>query len=144
MQTSTQRPARTRKPATTAQVATPFSPAAAKLIAQVQAEAREQLLNELSAKDGITVLHGFDAETKTVRADGDSIHICDDKGNSIDFYRRHLPPESWKNSPSMVGYWHPARWYGDQTMVDASSSEWSRNLGIFVCDDFGKLVAVQR
>lgn len=144
MQTSTQRPARTRKPATTAPAATPFSQAAAKLIAQVQAEAREQLLKELSAKDGITVLHGFDAETKHVMANGNSITICDDSGNKLHIQRSHQEPEGWRGHSYMTGYWHPARWYGDQTMVDASGVGWARDIGIFVCDDFGNLVAVQR
>lgn len=120
--------------------AAPFSPAVAKLISQVQAEARELLLNELSAKDTITVLHGFDAETKRVKGDGNSIHISDHKGNSLRMDRQHQEPASWANSSYMGGYWHPARWYGDLTLKDAHGNQWTRSLNIHVCDDFGNLV----
>jgi hypothetical protein len=137
VQTSIQRPARTRK--FTAEL---YSIAATRLIEQIQAEAREKLLEELSAKDAIIVLHGFDAATKTVRVNSHSVAIRDRKGNETTFYRRYLPPESWVNDVHMDGYWHPARWYGDQTMVDSSGAEWSRSLGVFVCDDFGNLVQV--
>lgn len=139
MHTSTQRSTRTRKPA-----AAHLSATAAKLIEQIQAEARDKLLTELSAKDAIVVLHGFDADTKTVRVNSHTVAIRDRKGNEITLYRRYLPPESWVNDVHMAGFWHPARWYGNQTMVDASGAEWSRNLGIFVCDDFGNLVQVAK
>jgi hypothetical protein len=128
---------RSSKPA-----AAPFSPAAAKLIAQVQAEARAQLLTELSAKDTIVVLHGFDAETRRVQADGSRISISDKSGNQLTMHRNHLEPESWRSSSHMAGHWHPARWYGHQTLVDASGTAWDRQLNIHVCDDFGSLVEV--
>ena len=78
MQTVTNRQSRARK-----QTTAPFSTAAARLIEQIQAEARAQLLAELSAKDTITVLHGFDAETKTVYAGNTRIEIRDAKGNAV-------------------------------------------------------------
>ena len=137
MQTTTQRPSRARKPA-----AAPFSPATARLIQQVQAEAREQLLADLSAGDTITVLHGFDPSTKRVRVDGTRLNISDDKGNYANFYRHHVEPESWRGHTHMVGYWHPSYWYGRHSMMDASGSAWGREFDPLVCDDFGNLVAV--
>ena len=74
--------------------ALPFSAAAAKLIEQIQADARAQLLADLSAKDAITVLHGFDQETKRVRTDGDSIEIFDAKGSTVSRYRRRHEPDN--------------------------------------------------
>lgn len=120
----------------------PFSQAAAKLIAQVQSEAREQLLNELSAKNTITVLHGFDADTKRVRADGEKINIADRIGNEVTMYRCHQEPKEWIGKAHMAGYWHPARWYGRQTLVDAFGNQWRREFKPHVCDDFGNLVEV--
>ncbi len=138
MQTSqTRRPSRAQKPA-----AAPFSSAAARLIEQIQAEARDQLLTDLSAKDAIVVLHGFDAETRYVRARSDCFRISDSKGNETHLYRHYQEPDVWRNKEHMAGYWHPARWYGNQTMVDGSGAEWSRSLGVHVCDDFGYLVKV--
>lgn len=135
MQTTTTRPSRARK-----QPAAPFSTAAAKLIEQIQAEARATLLAELSAKDAITVLHGFDAETKYVRATADKIHISDAKGNSLSMYRHHIEPEDWRGKSYMAGYWHPARWYGNQAMTDANGVHWERSFNPMVCNDFGDLV----
>lgn len=137
MQTTNRRPARAHKPA-----AAPFSTAAAKLIEQLQAETRAQLLADLSAKDAIIVLHGFDPETRRVQASGDHITVHDAKGNCVDLYRHRIEPEIWRNSPYMAGHWSPARWYGQQTMVDASGAAWRRELTPMVCDDFGNLVEV--
>lgn len=135
MQTTTTRPSRARK-----QAAAPFSIAAAKLIEQIQAEARATLLAELSAKDAITVLHGFDAETKYVHCGHTCIDISDAKGNTLTLYRCHIEPESWREASSMAGYWHPARWYGNQTMTDANGVQWNRVFEPLVCNDFGDLV----
>jgi hypothetical protein len=132
------RPSVSRKSA-----AAPFSPAAAKLIAQVQADAREQLLNDLSAKDAIVVLHGFDAETKRVRVNGSSINIRDDKGNYVSLQRLYQEPASWVGKDYMAGYWNPSLWYGHQTLVDASGTQWSHEFNPHVCDDFGNLVEVR-
>ena len=137
MQTTPHRPSRARKPA-----AAPFSSAAARLIQQVQAEAREQLLADLSAGDTITVLHGFDANTKRVETDGNSIDISDLKGNSVHIHRRHIEPESWRGVAAMAGHWHPARWYGCQVMVDSNGGSWEHAFRPHVCDDFGNLVQV--
>ena len=135
MQTTTTRPPRARN-----QAAAPFSTAAAKLIEQIQAEARAQLLAELSAKDAITVLHGFDAETKYVYCGHTRIDISDAKGNTLALYRCHIEPESWREASSMAGHWHPARWYGNQTMTDANGVQWNRIFEPLVCNDFGDLV----
>ena len=135
MQTPIQRPSRARKPA-----AAPLSPTVARLIQQVQADAREQLLQELSAKDTITVLHGFDADTKRVRVTDSSINVTDEKGNFVTFHRHHVEPDGWRGLDHMAGYWHPTRWYGRQSMVDASGQPWERDFKPHVCDDFGNLV----
>lgn len=135
MQTTTTRPPRARK-----QAAAPFSTAAAKLIEQIQAEARAQLLTELSAKDAITVLHGFDTETKYIRATGDAIRISDAKGNFLNLHRHYTEPEAWRDNTYMAGHWHPARWYGNQTMTDANGVRWERSFEPLVCNDFGDLV----
>lgn len=137
MQTTTKRPSRARK-----QAAAPFSNAAARLIEQIQAEARAQLLAELSAKDTITVLHGFDAETKRIFCTGLSIEISDAKGNTLDCYRRITEPVEWRGHAYMAGYWHPARWYGNQVLTDANGTQWRRELEPLVCNDFGDLVGV--
>lgn len=135
MQTATtQRAVKARKKA-----AAPFSAAAAKLIEQVQAEAREQLLCELSAKDAVIILQGFDTASRTVRCDGASLRMRDDKGNSLRLYRYHTPPSSWKDSD-----WHPAHWSGYQGLVDASGRTWERYIYAHVCDDFGNLVEVAK
>lgn len=136
MQTTTNRPSRARKqPA-------PFSTAAHRLIEQIQADARAALLAELSAKDTITMLHGFDAETKTVYAGNTRIDIRDAKGNQVSIRRHHTEPDVWRETPHMAGYWHPARWYGDQTLVDNNGVRWERGLSPMVCNDFGNLVEV--
>lgn len=137
MHTSIQRSTRTRKPAAAALSAT-----AAKLIEQIQAEARDKLLTELSAENAIVVLHGFDADTKVVDTNTSRIEIYDRKGNSISLYRCYQEPESWRKNENMVGYWSPARWYGNQTMVDGTGAKWMRDLGVHICDDFGNLVQV--
>lgn len=137
MKTTTQRTTRTRKPGVT-----PFSPTAARLIEQIQAEAREQLLTDLSTKDAIVVLHGFDATTKRVHADDCRITTSDSKGNQITLWRTHIEPEGWRGHDHMAGHWHPARWYGNQLLVDASGNRWNRELGIYIQDDFGNLVQV--
>lgn len=137
MPTTAQRPAKARKPA-----ATPFSPTAARLIEQIQIEARAQLLTELSAKDTIVVLHGFDAATKCVDARAHRINIHEAKGNSVRLARHYDEPDSWRGKDHMAGYWHPARWYGYQTLVDGSGREWDNDMGVFVCNDFGQLVEV--
>lgn len=137
MQTTTHRPPRARK-----QPAAPFSATAAKLIEQIQAEARATLLAELSAKDAITVLHGFDADTKRIYGGNARIDIGDAKGNSVFLYRSHTEPESWRGHASMAGHWHPARWYGSQTLVDINGTQWIREFRPMVCNDFGDLVEV--
>ncbi|MEN9375988.1 MAG: hypothetical protein RL710_1145 [Pseudomonadota bacterium] len=137
MQTTTTRPPRARK-----QTAAPISTAAARMIEQIQAEARAQLLVELSAKDVITVLHGFDAETKRIRSNGQRIGISDAKGNELTLYKHNTEPEQWRGHAHMAGYWHPARWYGHQQLTDANGVKWRREFEPLVCNDFGDLVEV--
>jgi len=127
--------ARTKAPA-------PFSATAAKLITQIQAEAREQLLAELSAKDAIVVLHGFDAETKRSWFDGNRLHVRDERGNHINMWRRHVMPEHWRNDPWLYKSFSPAHWQGSKMFVDASGKHWETFIGNHVCDDFGNLVQV--
>jgi hypothetical protein len=138
MQTATtQRAVRARTKA-----AAPFSATAAKLIQQVQAEAREQLLAELSAKDAVTVLHGLDADTKTVRYFGGTIVLADAKRNEIRLSRRYQIPAIWLDQPHMEGVFHPAHWTATKTFVDATGQEWRSFIDCLVCDDFGNLVQV--
>lgn len=119
-----------------------ITPAIAQLIERIQADAREALLCDLSAKDAVIVLHGFDAATKIVRATGCSITVKDGKGNSCRLHRHHVEPDSWRGREYMQGHWNLSRWYGNQTMVDAKGRSWESDLGIYVCDDFGNLVEV--
>ena len=137
MSTTTTRPPRASK-----QPAAPFSTAAAKLIEQIQAEARAALLAELSAKDSITVLHGFDADTKRISFRDDHLSISDAKGNRVSLYRRREEPESWRNTYELQGYWHPAKWYGRKTLVDGNGTQWTTEFTPMVQDDFGNLVQV--
>jgi hypothetical protein len=127
--------ARTKAPA-------PFSTTAAKLIATIQADAREQLLIDLSDKDKVVVMQGYDAATKFVRCNGETLYAQDDKGNRLTMYRRHTYPESWNDAPHMRLHWHPARWNGTETFVDVQGRKWDRDTGYMVCDDFGQLVQV--
>lgn len=120
----------------------PFSTTAANLIKQIQAEARDQLLAELSAKDAVVVLQGFDAASKYVRCTGEALYIHDDKDNSLVMYRRHTFPDSWADSQRMRELWHPARWNGTECFVDTQGRKWERETGYMVCDDFGNLVEV--
>lgn len=122
--------------------AAPFSQAASKLIKQIQSEACAKLLKDLSAKDTIIVLHSFDAQTKRVRANGTLISIRDSRGNELEMYRHHQEPDGWRGKDYMAGYWHPARWYGHQTLLDARGNAWRHELKVHVCDDFGNLVEV--
>jgi len=139
----TSNPQRTRRATSPAKpAAASFSRAAAKLIEQIQAEARAALLEELSAKDGVTVLQPLEPETKRVTFDGDRLTVSDKLGNSVTLHRNRFEPESWQGHSYMAGYWHPARWIGDQTLVDASGVKWQRSFEPMVCDDFGNLVEV--
>lgn len=118
------------------------SPTARKLIEQLQAEAQAATLEVLSAKDGITVLHGLDSRTKRVIFGNDYITIRDDRGSFIDLYQRRHLPEIWKNM-EMEAIWNPTHWYGSTTLVDGNDVEWYRQLNTMVCNDFGDLVAVK-
>jgi hypothetical protein len=137
---TTTRPTRAHKPA--ASTANPFSASAAKLIKQIQAEAREALLAELSAKDAITVLHGFDDVTKQATVTSEHLDVIDVIGNSVHLKRRHVIPDSWRDQPHMLEYWRPDFWRGELTFVDARGRKWVRELAPMVCDDFGNLVEV--
>lgn len=121
--------------------ASPFSPVAARLIAQIQAEARAALLAELSAKDSIVVLHP-PGQNKRVRFDVDGdLSVTDDRG-SVNCWRRRTEPDGWRNSESMQGHWHPAYWFGNMTIKDANGRLWTHHLNRMVIDDFGTLAEV--
>lgn len=136
MQTTITRLARARKPGAAA-----ASPAALRLNEKIQAEARERLLADLSSKDDIVVLHGFDA-TRKIRVINDRLEVSDCRGNSVYMYRHRTEPDSWRSSECMRGHWHPARWYGYMTLMDARGAAWRKALGVYVCNDFGNLVEV--
>lgn len=119
-----------------------LSKKAARLIEQIQADARSQVLVDLSANDSITVLHGFDADTKRVRVDGVRIEITDSKGNETIFYRHHIEPDVWRGKDYMAGHWQPYRWYGHRTLTEVNGTEWRTELAPMVCSDFGDLVEV--
>jgi hypothetical protein len=137
LQTTTQSPPRARKQATA-----PFSTAAAKLIEQIQTEARAQLLADLSAKDAVTVLHGFDAASRLLEFYAESVWITDKHGNQLRMHRNRMLPESWADSPSMRANWNPSHWIGYQTLIDTNGNAWERSIPAHVCDDFGNLVQV--
>ena len=123
--------------------AAPFSRTAAKLIEQIQADARATLLEELSAKDAIVVLHPVDHESKLVRFHLDGhLTIRDQRGTVIYLSQRREEPECWRNSSCMAGKWHPSHWHGHQILIDAAGREWMNSFEDFVIDDFGTLVEV--
>ncbi len=136
MQTSTQPRARRGVPrGHSAPVA--LSPAATKLIQQIEAEARSRLLEDLSAKDGITVLHPLDAATRRVEHNGRRYSVNDSRGAEYSAHRDHVREDTsiWTN-------WHPAHWLVSVTLVDGAGAGWYRLLGTHVTDDFGNLVEV--
>lgn len=114
--------------------ASPFSPVAARLIEQIQAEARAALLEELSAKDAIVVLHPIDAATRRVSHTGQRIEVSDERGAEYYSFRRHIPED---NSNT-----HPAHWLACIRLVDGQGRKWYSHPGPLVCDDFGTLVEV--
>lgn len=116
----------------------PFSRTAAKLIEQIQADARAALLEELSAKDGITVLHTLDAATRRLVHEGRRYSVNDSRGAEFSAHRDHVRNDTFWAS------WHPAHWLVSVTLVDGTGADWYRLLGTFVCDDFGNLVEVSR
>lgn len=114
--------------------ATPFSRTAAKLIEQIRAEARASLLEELSAKDAIVVLHPVDAATRRISHTGQRIEVSDERGAEYYSFRRHIPED---NSNT-----HPAHWLACIRLVDGQGRKWYSHPGPLVCDDFGNLVEV--
>lgn len=124
----------------TPKAAPAFSAAVAKLIEQLQAEAREATLQSLSAKDGITVLHDLDPESKRAEFYGDELTVSDRRGSNISLCQRRFIPESWAAAPCMAGYWHPSHWEGSTTLVDGAGRRWNGPSTRYVCDDFGNLV----
>ena len=127
------------------QVGAPYSATAARLIEQLQAEARAATLDALSAGDDIIVLHALDPATRRVRLDDDGdLTITDDRGAHYTAWRRWEEPEGWRASLHMAGHWHPALWYVNETLVDGQGRPWDRRGTVCVMDDFGFLVEVQR
>lgn len=140
MAAATTAPARPRASRTKATA--PHSTTAQRLIEQLQAEARATLLQDLSSKNAITVLHGLDPRTKDMWFWWESITISDARGSSVDLYRCHHLPASWVGQ-SLETVWHPAHWYGSIYLMDGNGAKWERQLKTMVCDDFGNLVAVK-
>lgn len=135
MQTSTPQRARRGVPKPhSAPVA--LSSAATKLIQQIEAEARSKLLEDLSAKDGITVLHPLDAATRRVEHNGRRYSVNDSRGAEYSAFREHVRDDTSRTN------WHPAHWLVSATLVDGAGEGWFRLLGIHVTDDFGNLVEV--
>lgn len=135
MQTANQ--PRTRRSAPTTQRPSALhSQAAAQLIKQIQAEARAILLEELSAKDGITVLQPLDTATRRVCHKGNRIVITDRCGADFSAHRDH------NRSGSTYTGWHPAYWLASCTLLDGVGKRWTSFTGPLVCDDFGNLVEV--
>ncbi len=121
------------------------SPAALKLIEQVQAEACAALLEELSAKDGITVLHPMERESGwwSITSGGSHLEYRDRAGSRVEYYRRFEEPDQWRNTPHMRGHWHPAYWNVYISRVDTCGTRWDSSPGRHVMDDFGALVCVE-
>ena len=117
--------------------ALPVSPTVAKLLAQIHAEAEAQTLAALSAKDGFVVLQPVSAEGKKVRFSTYCymFTVRSANGAEVAMYRDHTN-EHGSND------WHPARWWGSETLLDAQGREWRRSLPNYVMDDFGNLVEV--
>jgi hypothetical protein len=115
-------------------LATPFSNTAARLIAQIQAEARAALLKELSAKDGVIVLHPLDVATRRVRHTGRTCEVTDGRGTEYYAFRQHLPDANSQR--------HPSHWIASVRLVDGAGRDWNHHIGTLVCDDFGNLVEV--
>lgn len=132
MPTTTQRPSRARKPA----AAPVHSPAAARLIELIQAEAREKLLAELSAKDDVVIL--LDHTSPQIEFDDRHgayyLHALG-KHYAIALYRGR--PDAASEHPQADGVW-----WGTEARIDVNGREWSRRIGGLVCDDFGNLVEV--
>lgn len=97
-----------------------------------------------SAKDGITVLHDLDPESKCVEFCGDELTVSDRRGSNINLYQRRFIPESWAAAPYMAGYWHPSHWEGYTTLVDGAGRRWNGPNIRYVCDDFGNLVELPK
>jgi len=113
------------------------SPTVAKLLAQIHAEAEAQTLAALSAKDGFVVLQPVSADGKRVRYSSFTYGytVSSSNGAEVAMYRDHI---NVHNSNS----WHPAHWWGSESLVDGQGREWHRSLAKHVMDDFGNLVEV--
>lgn len=113
------------------------SPTVAKLLAQIHAEAEAQILAALSAKDGFVVLQAMasDGDKPMFRTFGAGYIVESDNGAIVRVYRNHTNAH---NSP----YWHPAHFWGSETLIDAQGREWTRRFCDHVIDDFGNLVEV--
>lgn len=131
MSTTTRRAPRAHKAS-----ALPFSATAAKLIEQIQAEARAKLLEDLSAKDDVVLL--LEHANKAVEFDDyRSAYYIHTPSNSyaISLYRGR--PDASDKHPHQDGVW-----WGSESRLDSHGVEWSRRMGRYICNDFGDLVEV--
>lgn len=133
MNATTRRPVRASKPPTAAGA---FSPAAAKLIEQIQAEARAQVLADLSAKDDVVLLLEHDKlEVEFDDRLGAYYLHTKRKGFAITLYRGR--PDATAQYPQSDGVW-----WGTEDRSDAHGVVWTRRIDGLVCNDFGDLVQV--
>lgn len=119
----------------------PLGAHALALLAQLEADAEARVLQRLSEKDEVIVLHPMEAaEPAYCRARGDYIYLEDFRGAGVELHRNRLEPESWRGCPLMAGLWHPSYWQGHINLVDGQGRRWSHDVPPMVMDDFGNLV----
>lgn len=123
---------------------TQLSPAAQALIEQIHADAVAETLTQLSARDGVVVLHSIDRDKAWFEFRSNGMIYRDPAGNSMEAFFRREEPEQWRANYYMRGVWHPAIWEVSLDRVDQNGREWRCRLGFHVIDDFGTLVPVER
>lgn len=112
-----------------------------KLLSQVQAEAQQALLDELSAKDGVTVLQPLNLAGTSPPPVSDGLIWYGRDGSQISLYRRRQFPESWGDW--MCPHWHPSYIDVSVTQRDGQGRKWQCSLGNHITDDFGTLVCIE-
>lgn len=127
---------RRRRQAPAPQPLAPVSPAALRLIEQVRAEAQAATLEELSAKDGIKVLHPIDPATRFLDAMSSYVRVADLAGAEEICWIYH--DGGSQRVPRPVPYWLVSI-----QRVDGDGLVWRRSLGPHIVDDFGTLVPMR-
>lgn len=128
---ATRSPRRVSKPA-----AIPFSAAAAKLIEQLQDEARAQVLSDLSTQENVVLL----LEHTNVKVEFDDLNSAyylhaKSESYAITLYRGR--PDATAKYPQTDGVW-----WGNESRADIHGVIWQRKCRGLVCNDFGDLVQV--